>query len=173
MAIDWILVLNAGSSSLKAAAYGRAGARLAAARLEEVDVAALDSVALFDLAERLHRAAAPRTLAEAPLAVGHRIVHGLDRRAPCRLDAAARAAAEAASAFAPLHNPPALHAADLAARLWPGAAAYACFDTAFHADAPALETTLALPEDWRALGLRRYGFHGLSYASLVRRFEAE
>jgi len=171
MAVSWILVLNAGSSSLKAAAFGLGGARLAQAKLEETDVAGLDSIALYGVAERLAEAARPAVLNADPSAVGHRIVHGLDRRAPGPLDAEARAAADSACAFAPLHNPPALHVADLAARLWPDAAPYACFDTAFHAANPPLETTLPLPADWRAAGLRRYGFHGLSYASLVRRFE--
>jgi acetate kinase len=167
----WILTLNAGSSSLKLGAFGRDGAPLAAHQLSGVDVMALPEAKARAAVEAL-RAAAARPLAPAPLAVGHRIVHGMERHAPCVLDAAARADADRASGFAPLHNPPALRVADLAAALYPDALPVACFDTAFHAANPPLNATFALPPEIRAEGVRRYGFHGLSYASLVRRFES-
>ncbi|MEM6744901.1 MAG: acetate kinase [Pseudomonadota bacterium] len=167
----WILTLNAGSSSLKLGAFDREGAQLAAHQISGVDVMALPEADARASVETL-RAAAPRPLAPAPLAVGHRVVHGMERHEPCLLDAAARADAERASTFAPLHNPPALRVADLAAALFPGALPIVCWDTAFHAPNPPLVSTFALPPEIRAEGIRRYGFHGLSYASLVRRFEA-
>jgi acetate kinase len=72
--------------------------------------------------------------------------------------------------LAPLHNPPALALVDLVRSLRPGLPAVACFDTAFFARLPPEAATYALPEAWRqGLGIRRYGFHGLSHAYAVRR----
>ncbi|MEE3100086.1 MAG: acetate kinase, partial [Pseudomonadota bacterium] len=115
-------------------------------------------------------AGAETGLAPAPVAVGHRVAHGAHLRAPGEMGAEMRAALETACAFASLHNPPALHIVDAAAELWPAARIFACFDTAFHAAQPEVETTFPIPAAWRAQGLRRYGFHGLSYASMVRRW---
>lgn len=166
---DWILALNAGSSSLKFALYGMDGARLEGRTIPGVEVTKLPSGTLIGALAPLRDALG---LAEAPRAVGHRVVHGLSRRAPCRIDAAARAEIERAAVFAPLHNPPALRMIDVARGLFPTAEQVACFDTAFHAENGPLDTTLPLPAAIRETGVRRYGFHGLSYASAVRRFEA-
>ncbi|SFH65624.1 acetate kinase [Albimonas pacifica] len=166
----WILTLNAGSSSLKLALYDLEGAALAAGQMSELDVM---TVAAGRLAEAVAGMAQGRGLAPAPLAVGHRVAHGVEFRAPGELTPAMRVALEKACAFAPLHNPPALHVIDAAAELYPQARRIACFDTAFHATQPPEETTFPIPERWRAAGLRRYGFHGLSYASMVRRLPAQ
>lgn len=152
-----VLVLNAGSSSLKVSVVD--GADVVARRtVERWDGghAALDAVldghAPFD-------------------AVGHRVVHGGPGRAgPARVDVALLAELEALTVLAPLHQPRALAGVRAAARRLPGVPAVACFDTAFHAGLPAGTAVPALPREWvRRWGLRRYGFHGLSHASAVRR----
>ena len=72
--------------------------------------------------------------------------------------------------LAPLHQPVALDAIEAVRRAAPDVPAVACFDTAFHADLPTAARTYALPREWRERhGLRRYGFHGLSYAYACRR----
>ncbi|WP_339951269.1 acetate kinase [uncultured Albimonas sp.] len=167
---DWILTLNAGSSSLKLALHDLEGAEIAAGQMSDLDVMTVSSARLGETTRAL---AEGRGLAAAPLAVGHRVAHGVEFRAPGELTPAMRAALEKACAFAPLHNPPALHVIDAAAELFPQARRTACFDTAFHATQPPEETTFPIPEAWRAAGLRRYGFHGLSYASMVRRLPAQ
>ena len=149
------LVVNAGSSSLKLAAIGAGGERLAQARVEGV----ADHVAA--LAEGLEALDA-----EAPLAA-HRIVHGGERTAPVRVTPAVLAELDALAALAPLHVPPALAVLRALARARPAMAHVAVFDTAFHATLPPPERDYALPEEERARGLRRYGFHGISYAGLV------
>jgi acetate kinase len=104
-------------------------------------------------------------------AVGHRIVHGgPDFRAPVVVDAEVRRRLDTTVALAPLHQPAGLRGIDLLASLAPDVAAVACFDTAFHARMPPEATTYAVPANWRdGLGVRRYGFHGLSHAYVARR----
>jgi acetate kinase len=95
---------------------------------------------------------------------GHRVVHGGERfTAPTRLTPEVLAELEALVPLAPLHNGPALQVMRHLATVWPELPQWACFDTAFHATLPAAARTYALPEDWRALGLRRFGFHGLNH----------
>ncbi len=104
-------------------------------------------------------------------AVGHRIVHGgLDFRAPVLVDAHVRRRLDGTVDLAPLHQPAGLRGIDLVASLTPGVPTVACFDTAFHARMPPAASTYAIPANWRdGLGLRRYGFHGLSHAYVARR----
>jgi acetate kinase len=110
-----------------------------------------------------------------PDAVGHRIVHGGARfTEPVRLTAAVEAEIERLCALAPLHNPPAL-AAIRAARRWVGESVpmTASFDTAFHRSLPDVAALYALP--YALAGrheIRRYGFHGLAHASMVRAYAA-
>lgn len=109
-----------------------------------------------------------------PSAVGHRLVHGGPRLTEHTLiDGAVRALLEEAAPLAPLHMPPALAVVDAAGELLPELPHVACFDTAFHAELPAAAYQYAVPEQWRVqYGLRRYGFHGLSYSwSLARAAE--
>ena len=155
-----VLVVNAGSSSLKLRLLGPGDALLAeadiAAPRAEVDEAAL--------AEWVARAGAID-------AVGHRIVHGGERfRAATRIDADVLAALRALTDLAPLHQPKSLAALDAVTRALPGTPAVACFDTAFHATLPEAAATYAVPAAWRERwGVRRYGFHGLSHAYAARR----
>ncbi|HHG89497.1 MAG TPA: acetate kinase, partial [Devosia sp.] len=178
---DWILTLNAGSSSLKFAAYDSSGKK----RLVQGQVAAIGDSAKLLLEggeERVdaqnHHAALERALdflrAHAiegePLAAGHRVVHGGIRNSATLLTPDVRGDIERAAELAPLHNPPALKVMDALNSHYKGLPQVVCFDTAFHADNPKEATTIAIPAEYRNRGIRRYGFHGLSYASLVRHF---
>jgi acetate kinase len=133
-----ILVVNAGSTSLKLHLVEHGEAR-EVERLEDVRPGEADAVA-------------------------HRVVHGGARfREPVVVDAAVRKELEELAAVAPLHNRPALAGMDAVAGTLPGLPQVAVFDTAFHATIPAHASTYALPRRWREeLGIRRYGFHGLS-----------
>ena len=104
-------------------------------------------------------------------AVGHRVVHGgPDHVAPERVTDDLVADLRGLVDLAPLHQPVALDAIEAVRRAAPDVPAVVCFDTAFHADLPAAARTYALPREWRERhGLRRYGFHGLSYAYATRR----
>jgi acetate kinase len=106
-----------------------------------------------------------------PEAVGHRLVHGGEAlRRPTVIDDRVRAQLDDVAALAPLHVPPALDIVDRLRRRLPDVPHVACPDTAFHAGLPAAAATYPLPGDWRARwGLRRYGFHGLSYAWSLNR----
>jgi acetate kinase len=102
-------------------------------------------------------------------AIAHRLVHGgpAIRRATI-VDDTVRGELAAAAALAPLHMPPALALLD-EARAESDCPQVACVDTAFHAGMPDAATTYAVPAQWREWGVRRYGFHGLSYAWASRR----
>ena len=104
------------------------------------------------------------------VAAGHRIVHGgCDHVAPETLDKKLREDLQALSRLAPLHQPHNLAAVDALAKLHPGLTQIACFDTAFHAGRSELESTYALPAELTEEGIRRYGFHGLSYDYIASR----
>jgi acetate kinase len=104
-------------------------------------------------------------------AVGHRVVHGGPRHTgPVLLDDGVVAHLESVSHLAPSHNPRALAGIAAVAELLPGAPAVACFDTTFHTTLPPAAATYAVPREWNERwGLRRYGFHGLSHAWAARR----
>jgi acetate kinase len=154
-----VLVVNAGSSSLKLRVVDDRDATVGTA-----DLPPLADLAPGDLD------AALEGLGEVD-AAGHRVVHGgRDFRAPVVIDAAVRDRIAALAALAPLHQPHSLAALDAVARARPDLPAVACFDTAFHATLPPPAATFPVPVEWRRdLGLRRYGFHGLSHAYAARR----
>jgi acetate kinase len=103
-------------------------------------------------------------------AVAHRVVHGGDRfREPVLVDDKVEEVLRGLVELAPLHNGAAVEAIDRARRLFPRLPHVAVFDTAFHATIPVVAATYALPERFRALGIRRYGFHGLSVAWATER----
>jgi acetate kinase len=151
-----VLVVNAGSSSLKLRLLGP-GDELEA----EHDLAPDDRGALADALADL----------PAPDAVGHRVVHGGARfREAVLVDDGVVAALGELADLAPLHQPAALAGIAAVGRALPAVPAVACFDTAFHATLPAAAATYALPPDWRErFMLRRFGFHGLSHAYSSRR----
>ena len=159
-----VLALNAGSSSLKFGLYlvGTSGCRRLASGMEET-VGAPQAV-IARIAQSLTAQGLP-----APLAVGHRIVHGGPHlRRHTLIDAAVMLQLETAKVFAPLHVPTALALVRFAQERYPGIPQVACLDTAFHAGMPDVARTLPLPRELRALGVERYGFHGLSCESIVR-----
>lgn len=109
----------------------------------------------------------------APVAVGHRVVHGGPHlREHQRITDELIRTLEAAVHFAPLHIPAAVELIRKTEEVLPKAAQFACFDTAFHATMPETSAIYALPEEWRDRGVQRYGFHGLSYESIVHRLGA-
>ena len=154
-----LLVLNVGSSSLKAAL-------LEADPTRTVPLWQIGADREGPLQEQLDRWLAPR-LADwwsRIDAAGHRLVHGGARfTAPTRLEPAVLEALTGLSALAPLHNPPALEAIQWLGQQRPQLPQWACFDTAFHATLPPEASTYALPGAWRSEGRRRYGFHGLNH----------
>jgi acetate kinase len=105
--------------------------------------------------------------------VGHRIVHGGPRFTEAVVvDDEVRSELESLVELAPLHLPPSLAALDAVRAALPSVPSVACFDTAFHVTMPPVAWTYALPPAWRDMGLRRYGFHGLSHAYAARRAAA-
>ena len=156
-----VLVVNAGSSSLKLTLLGPGDETIAAHELS-APRAAIDEGEL--------RAALDGGLRDAD-AIGCRIVHGGERcSAPVRIDDAVEAALRELTALAPLHQPKSLASLDAVRAALPRLDAVACFDTAFHATMAPAATTYALPAAWRERWrIRRYGFHGLSHAWVARR----
>jgi len=183
---DALLVLNAGSSSIKFALFPLAAtiARRPAlsgqidgigagqgAALTAVDGtgAPLADQPLADCAQH-HQAIAflfqwlDRHGAHDVAAVGHRVVHGGEHyHEPILIDDAKLEALAKLIPLAPLHQPHNLEAIRALRRLKPGLPQVACFDTAFHRSQPLLAQAFALPREISAQGIRRYGFHGLSY----------
>ena len=103
-------------------------------------------------------------------AFSHRLVHGGGRfEAPVEITPDVLAALDAACVLAPLHQPHGLSAVRASQALHPAARQIACFDTAFHGSMPTEATRYALPPSWDAQGVRRYGFHGLSYEYIAGR----
>ena len=154
-----VLVVNAGSSSLKLRVLDPSDAVVASADLPAprgtAAAAAVESaVSSFGTVD----------------AVGHRIVHGGTLfTAPVAVDASVRRKLESLIDLAPLHQPKSLGALDAVSAVLPGIPAVACFDTAFHATIPPGASTYALPAEWRERWtLRKYGFHGLSHAYVSR-----
>jgi len=185
-----ILVVNAGSSSVKCglfAARGPRPERLARVHADLGDdglvlttsagsgVAGTRSVERWE--NRSAEAAVERVLeralalAGAPIAaVGHRVVHGgADFAGPVVVTPEVHRALETLEPLAPLHQPHNLAGIRAAAAALPGAVQVACFDTAFHHTCPPVATRLAIPRHWHDRGIRRYGFHGLSYESVAAR----
>ena len=155
-----ILVANTGSSSLKLRLVGPSDLIAAAADLpppgDPVDVEAMR--AFLQTADGIG-------------AVGHRVVHGgREFLEPVLLDGPDIERLGALRDLAPLHNGPALRVLDALRRLCPQLPHVACFDTAFHASIPDEAALYALPSEWiERLGLRRFGFHGISHAWASRR----
>ncbi|MBZ9556873.1 MULTISPECIES: acetate/propionate family kinase [unclassified Modicisalibacter] len=179
-----ILVINAGSSSLKFALFD-ADAALARGQIERINDAprlTLDtgeaSAHAFRVEGRGHEAVvAPlldwvnAVLEGTPLtAVGHRVVHGgRDFAAPRRIDREVIERLKALIPLAPLHQPHALTIIEQLHERWPTLPQVACFDTAFHRTQPWVNQCFALPRRLTDEGILRYGFHGLSYAHTARR----
>lgn len=155
-----VLALNAGSSSLKAAL--RTDAEAAPETTAHVERVGTET----DMAGALDRVAS--ALAMAPEAVAHRVVHGGPAHfLPAIVDDALLADLQDAIPLAPLHIPAALEVLALARKRWPDAVHVACFDTGVYRDLPERSKRLPVSKTISALGVRRYGFHGLSVQSVL------
>jgi acetate kinase len=185
-----LLTLNAGSSSVKFAAYNATPDLdwLASGQVEGLGACARFSVKAADLEtvaftpildgradhggavrailQWLQRAQAGRPVA----AVSHRVVHGgVALTEPVPVDDALLAQLDRLVPLAPLHQPHNLAGIRAAHDAFPGTPQIACFDTAFHRSHPFVADTFALPRRYYDDGIRRYGFHGLSYEFIARR----
>ncbi|QIE43733.1 acetate/propionate family kinase (plasmid) [Rhodobacteraceae bacterium SC52] len=176
-----VLTLNAGSSSIKFGVYNAAPEPdlLAVGLVEKLESATPHLVlhqgsdtTEHTLSEGGHDAAVVAILAAVTpvlagrkvAAVGHRIVHGgPDHSGPARVTPEMLADLERYVPFAPLHQPHNLSAVRAAMVAFPDAVQVGCFDTAFHRGHPFVNDTFALPRRFYDKGVRRYGFHGLSY----------
>ncbi len=156
-----LLVVNSGSSSVKLALFDD---------LTEVARAHVAEIAPGGHADALTRGLTQAGVTVADLtSAGHRVVHGgAGLTKTCRISPDILTRIEACVPLAPLHNPANVMGVRSLAALAPDLPQYAAFDTAFHATNPAVAVTYALPKAVRDQGLRRYGFHGLNYAAIVR-----
>ncbi len=155
-----VLVVNAGSSSLKVSVLSPGDQVTAALELDRWD------------GDPGHGGLAAFLAGQRDIAVaGHRVVHGgSEFTGPVLIDRQVLARIEALSDLAPLHQPRAVAGIRAVRQVLPAVPAVACFDTAFHAGLPPAAATYALPAAWNSrFGLRRYGFHGLSHAYASRR----
>ncbi|HEU4618985.1 MAG TPA: acetate/propionate family kinase [Gammaproteobacteria bacterium] len=196
----YLLVLNAGSSSLKFELFAaraslasvlagavrdlkRPRSTLAIGDLEETlpGIAGAGDAAALILDRLCAGAAGIRVGADNLVATGHRVVHGGELfSAPTRVTVSVFDALKSLSHLAPLHNPEALAAMQAVGDRFPAVPIVAVFDTAFFHDLPESVRTYAIPGEWtRRHGIRRYGFHGLAHeqmatrvTSLVRRPDA-
>jgi len=182
-----VLALNSGSSSLKfglyrvgptradllltgeAEAIGEEGSQFHAqdvrnnARLVETSPIPTHREAITRIGKFLDD-----TGARAPVAIGHRVVHGGPKlRQHCLIDGQVMQQLDAASAFAPLHTPMALSVIRFARKHFPALPQIACFDTTFHIDLPDVARVLPIPRELQCEGIQRYGFHGLSCESIL------
>jgi acetate kinase len=183
----WILAVNCGSSSIKGALFDARGTDVprqpdwreavtgiatGAARNDGEGLVAIPAVAggSYHAAVAQMRDRVLQHLGTAPLlAVAHRVVHGAGRyEHPVLVDERVLADLKSYVPLAPLHQPFALDAIETWLRLDPRIPQVACFDTAFHHTLPQVERMLPLSWDAWESGLRRYGFHGLSYEYLAQ-----
>jgi len=196
---DTILVLNAGSSSVKFSLFDERDSELALVAGGQVEGVFTNPV--FHARDAAGQTVAERrwptgsrlghdgalahitewiqsqyARAHRLVAVGHRVTHGgVDYAAPVRIDATVIAKLERLIPLSPLHLPPNLAPIRLLAARQPDLPQVACFDTAMHRTQPPVEQMFALPRELEEAGLRRYGFHGLSYeyiASVLPRLDA-
>lgn len=179
-----VLVLNVGSSSIKCVVFDaalhevlrgevagighRAALRMGA--LRQPVTAPDHGAALSVVLDALEAQGVALTSLRV---TGHRVVHGGPNLAdPLLVTPEVRAEIARCAPLAPLHNPHNLAAIEALATQAPDLPQVACFDTGFHANCPEVAQRYALPPDCAEAGIRRYGFHGLSYAGIVTRLEA-
>ncbi len=184
---DVALCLNVGSSSLKFALFrvtpraeallasgsiDQLGSENARARLKAGEQHTERACPSLGLSESLGVVFAMLEQQGLPRAsvVGHRVVHGgREHSAPARIDGALLESLKRLVPLAPLHLPAAIAGIEATTQHLPGVPQVACFDTAFHASIPEQAARFALPTRLYAEGVRRYGFHGLSYEYILSR----
>lgn len=156
-----ILALNSGSSTVKYAVYDAAAPSTPSlqATLERGGNRAAAGSVLDALEAREEFAAV--------VGVGHRVVHGMTHSEPARVTPRLLDELRRATPFAPDHTPPAIALIEAFLERHPRLPQVVCFDTAFHAGMPQVATRLPIPRRYQAKGVRRYGFHGLSYEYLI------
>jgi acetate kinase len=187
-----ILCLNGGSSSLKFAVYrvsgsveesllsgvieaigaegGKISLRAGNKKLPEKSDSFADQAAAIKTMFAALQEQGIKDLA----AVGHRIVHGGPRfTSPRRIDEKLKAALKELIPFAPLHLPSQIAMIEAVAAHYPDLPQVACFDTAFHSNMPEVAKRFALPQELWDQGIKRYGFHGLSYEYVVGKLGKE
>ena len=185
-----IAVINAGSSSIKFAIHGgdRYQSLMFRGQIEQIGLSPYLHVAnasnkiVVDRhwrAQEINHRTATRELLRTAIAligdmpvvgIGHRVVHGgLHYTAPVRIDSRVMAALTALEPLAPLHQPHNLSPITVISDQAPQIPQVACFDTAFHRTQKTLAQVFALPHKFTEAGIRRYGFHGLSYEYVVSR----
>jgi acetate kinase len=187
MAALFISVLNSGSSSIKFSVYGTGDGEPRKLHEGAADGIGTDQgefwikdakgKKLVDESPSLPtRAVAFKLVADAlhskdfpsPSAIGHRMVSGGPTiQTNQRITPALIEEMERYKAFAPLHTPIAIYIMREAIRQFPGVPNFVCLDTYFHRHMPEVVTRLPIPEEYAAMGVRRYGAHGLSYESIV------
>jgi acetate kinase len=184
---EWLLALNVGSSSVKFAAFPlSAGPELLRGSVSNIDShpqlrlrrageassATSCGAVVADLGTAIRHAIEVTFSCldcSAVAGVGHRIVHGgAAFTSPALLTTETVEALHQLEGLAPLHQRAGLSAIDHVARRAPDVRQYGCFDTAFHATQPRLNRLLALPMELAERGVRRYGFHGLSYEHVAQ-----
>ena len=160
-----ILVINAGSSSVKFGVFEGG---------EHVFKQSLDGLEHIEPAlEKIPGILKENTYEDFD-GIGHRIAHGGEAfLESCLIDSQVISAIESCVPLAPLHNPPNLAGIRIAQKSWPDLPQVAVFDTAFHQTMPQKAVTYAVPQEWRDLGLRRYGFHGTSHKYVMQRVAEE
>ena len=159
-----VLVVNAGSSSMKLSVVGPGEVVTDRCDIDRWDGRA-DQPELRAYLDQLARPG------QRPAAIGHRVVHGgtLFTR-PTLIDDGVWAGIASLTSLAPLHQPRSLAGIEATRAAFPGVPQIGCFDTAFHASLPAEASTYPLPAAWRdEFGLRKFGFHGLSHSYAARR----
>jgi acetate kinase len=155
-----ILAVNPGSASLKAAVHDSDGRRLMTLKVDRPPTDA--DAAVADIAAELEQRDIDL------IGVAHRVVHGGPRHdMPTMIDDTLLDDLRAVIPMAPLHLPGDIAGIIAARRRWPGLPHVACFDTTFHRSLPPEARRLPLPDDVVALGVQRYGFHGLSVQHVV------
>jgi acetate kinase len=186
----FVLVLNAGSSSLKFALFdtGPSLARILSGTIDRIgfpestftvkgadrlkETTKISAPNHASVLNDLFRRIAEITGAAGFAAVGHRVVHGGPRyQETRRVDDAMLAELRRISSFAPEHLPGEISLMEALAEKFPDVPQVACFDTAFHSSMPRVARLISIPRRFEAKGIQRYGFHGLSYAYLMQELE--
>jgi acetate kinase len=163
-----ILTINAGSSSIRFALFAT-GARLM--RLMDEKIERIGSETVSVTADRLVQKLTAQSSIAAPDAIGHRVVHGMLHTQPERVTPALLEELRRITPYDPEHLPREIALMEALQQRFPNVPQVACFDTAFHRHMPAVATLLPIPRRYAAKGVRRYGFHGLSYTFLLGELE--
>ena len=180
----FVLAINAGSSSIKFAVY-EAGRGLTPTLHGQLDRIGLEGTTLswttssgsaerrLDARDRESATGLQIAWLETQgvfgsiSAVGHRLVHGLTRTEPAEITPDVLAELHRATPYAPEHLPREIEMIEALRHRYPALVQVACFDTAFHSGMPSVAKLVPIPRRYYAKGVRRYGFHGLSYAYLL------